>query len=178
MTSVKPRDFRTDELLSTENSAIVIIDVQPVRVASLASMEKRALVQNVGALAQMAKKYRMPVVLSTVNAETGRNKPMIHQVTDALADVRVYDRTTRNAWEDTELFAAIEATGRKDLIVSALWTEVCLTFPTLSALRDGYEVDPVVEACGSTSLAAHEASRPSPTSRASSSRSKGADAQL
>ena len=97
MTSMKPRDPRTDELLSPENSAIIIIDVQPVQVASLASMEKRALVQNVGALAQMAKTYRMPVVLSTVNVETGRNKPMIHQVTDALTDVRVYDRTTLNA---------------------------------------------------------------------------------
>jgi nicotinamidase-related amidase len=105
----------------------------------------------------MAKLYQLPTVLSTVNVATGRNKPMIHQVTDVLGDAPIYDRTTLNAWEDTEFLAAVKATGRKKLVISALWTEVCLAFPTLDALRDGYDVYPVVDACGSTSEAAHRA---------------------
>ena len=157
MTSMKMRDPKTDELLTPQNAALIIIDVQPVQVASLATMEKRALVQNVKSLAEMAKLYRLPTILSTVNVETGLNKPMIHQVTDVLGDLPIYDRTTLNAWEDTEFLAAVKATGRKKLIISALWTEVCLAFPTLDALRDGFDVYPVVDACGSTSEAAHRA---------------------
>ena len=108
-------------------------------------------------LAEMAKLYNLPTILSTVNVQTGLNKPMIHQVTDVLSDVPVYDRTTLNAWEDSEFLAAVKATGRKKLVISALWTEVCLAFPTLDALRDGFDVYPVVDACGSTSEAAHRA---------------------
>jgi nicotinamidase-related amidase len=65
------------------------------------------------------------------------------------------DRTTINAWEDKEFLAAVKATGRKKLIIAALWTEACLTFPTLDAIRDGYEVYPIVDAVGGTSLEAH-----------------------
>ena len=157
MTSMKMHDPNSDPLLSPLNAALVIIDVQPVQVASLQSIAKRTLVENVSSLAQAAKLYRMPVVLSTVNVKNGRNKPMIHQITDALADTPIYDRTTLNAWEDTEFLEAVKATGRKKLIMAALWTEVCLAFPAISAMKDGYEVFPVVDACGSTSIEAHNA---------------------
>ena len=157
MTSMKMRDPKTDELLTPHNAVLIIIDVQPVQVGSLATMEKRAFVQNVKSLAEIAKLYNLPTILSTVNVQTGLNKPMIHQVTDVLSDVPVYDRTTLNAWEDSEFLAAVKATGRKKLVISALWTEVCLAFPTLDALRDGFDVYPVVDACGSTSEAAHRA---------------------
>ncbi len=70
-------------------------------------------------------------------------------------DAEALDRTTINAWEDEQFLRAVKATGRKKLIMTALWTEACLTFPTLDALRDGYEVYPVVDAVGGTSLEAH-----------------------
>ena len=96
-------------------------------------------------------------VLSTVNVATGRNQPTIHQIVDVLGDVPAVDRTSINAWEDTDFVAAIEATGRKKLIMVALWTEVCLVFPVLDALKAGFEVYAVVDAVGGTSEEAHRA---------------------
>lgn len=158
MTSATPpRDPRTDPLLTPQNAALVIIDFQPVQVSSIASMDKRTLVANVTAVARAAKLYGLPIVLSTVNVSNGRNQPTIHQLTEVLGDVRAIDRTSINAWEDADLVAAVEATGRRKLIMVALWTEVCLVFPVLDALRAGYEVYPVVDAVGGTSLEAHRA---------------------
>jgi nicotinamidase-related amidase len=77
--------------------------------------------------------------------KTGRNQPTIHQIREVLPGVEAIDRTSINAWEDEDLVAAIKATGRKKLIMVALWTEVCLVFPVLDALKEGYEVYPVVE---------------------------------
>ena len=146
-----------DHLLTPQNAALVIIDFQPVQVTSIASMDRRALVSNVVAVARTAKLYGLPIVLSTVNVETGRNQPTIHQLREVLPDVPAYDRTSINAWEDEEFVAAVQATGRKKLIMVALWTEVCLVFPALDALKAGYEVYPVVDAVGGTSPEAHRA---------------------
>jgi nicotinamidase-related amidase len=151
------RDPRTDHLLTPDNAALVIIDFQPVQVGSIVTMNKRLLVDNVTAVARTAKLYGLPVVLSTVNVATGRNAPTIHQITDALGDVTPIDRTAINAWEDEDFVAAVKATGRKKLIMVALWTEVCLVFPALDALRDGYEVYAVVDAVAGTSEEAHRA---------------------
>ena len=79
------------------------------------------------------------------------------QIRDVLGDVEEIDRTTLNAWEDPEFRRAVEATGRKKLIMVALWTEVCLAFPALDALQEGFEVYPVVDAVGGTSIEAHSA---------------------
>ena len=151
------RDPRADHMLTPENAALVIIDFQPVQVASIASMERRTLVANVTAVARTAKLYGLPIVLSTVNVATGRNQPTIHQLRDVLGDVPAIDRTSINAWEDADFVAAVKATGRKKLIMVALWTEVCLVFPALDAMRDGFEVYPVVDAVGRKSPEAHRA---------------------
>jgi nicotinamidase-related amidase len=108
-------------------------------------------------VAKIAKLYGVPVVLSTVNVTTGRNAPTIAQLQEVLPGVPSYDRTTINAWEDAEFLAAVKATGRKKLLMAALWTEACLTFPALDALAEGYEVYPVIDAVGGTSLKAHDA---------------------
>jgi len=158
MTSyAKIRDPIADHLLTPQNAAVLIIDYQPVQVSSIASRDKRQLVANITALARIAKLYDLPVVLATVNVSTGRNQPTIHQITEVLDDVPIIDRTSINAWEDRDFVAAVKATGRKKLIMAALWTEVCLVHPALDALADGYEVYPVVDACGGTSLEAHDA---------------------
>ncbi len=150
-------DPTTDHLLTPQNAALIIIDFQPLQVTSVASMDRREMVQNVTSVARTAKLFGVPVVLSTVNVTTGLNKPMIHQITDVFPEVPQIDRTTLNAWEDERFQAAVRATGRKKLIMCAIWTEVCLAFPALSALRDGYEVYPVVDAVGGTSKPAHHA---------------------
>jgi len=153
----KPRDPHADPMLTPQNAALVIIDFQPVQVTSIASMERRELVANITAVARTAKLFGLPIVLSTVNVGTGRNQPTIHQLTEVLGPVEAIDRTSINAWEDADFVAAVEATGRKKLVMAALWTEVCLVFPALDALRAGYEVYPVVDAVAGTSKAAHEA---------------------
>lgn len=150
-------DPSLDSLLTPHNCALLIIDYQPLQVASIASMDRRALVQNVTSVAKAAKLYGVPVVITTVNVKSGLNKPVIRQLDEVYPGAEVIDRTTLNAWEDDAFVAAVKATGRKKLVMVALWTEVCLAFPALSALRAGYEVFPVVDAVGGTSVEAHRA---------------------
>jgi nicotinamidase-related amidase len=152
-----PRDPVTDHMLTAQNAALLIIDFQPVQVASIASMTKRLLVANVVAVARTAKLYGVPTVLSTVNVTTGLNQPMIRPLTDLLTGVDIVDRTSINAWDDDDFVAAVKATGRRKLIMIALWTEVCLVFPALDALKEGFDVYVVVDAVGGTSREAHRA---------------------
>ncbi|CEH02104.1 Isochorismatase hydrolase [Propionibacterium freudenreichii] len=157
MTSATRRDPVSDELLTPENSAFVLIDYQPTQVDSINSMDRAKLIDNIAVTTKIIQTYKVPVVLSTVNVANGRNKDTIPQLKELLPGVPSYDRTAINAWEDADFKKAVEATGRKKLIIAALWTEACLTFPTLDAIREGYEVYPVVDAVGGTSV---EALRP------------------
>lgn len=157
MASEPIRDPGKDQLLTPKNSALIIIDYQPVQVNSIASMDRQLLVNNIVGVAKIGLAYGLPIVHSTVNVKTGLNKPPIPQLRKVLKDLPTYDRTSINSWEDVEFVEAVKATGRKKLIMTALWTEACLTFPALDALREGFEVYPVVDAVGGTSVAAHEA---------------------
>jgi nicotinamidase-related amidase len=158
MTSARTiRDPVADHLLTPQNATLTIIDFQPVQVASVMSRDHRSLVRNVVSLAKLGKLFDLPVVLSTVNVKTGINKPMIEPILDVFPGVEPIDRTAINAWEDDDFVRAIKATGRKKLLMAALWTEVCLLHPALDALREGFEVFPVVDAVGGTSLEVHEA---------------------
>jgi nicotinamidase-related amidase len=104
-----------------------------------------------------AKAFHMPIVHSTINVATGRGKPTVPELAELLDENPPVDRTSTNAWEDAEFLAAVRATGRRKLILCALWTEICMAFPALDALREGYEVYPVIDAIGGTSEAAHRA---------------------
>ncbi len=157
MTSASIRDPAKDHLLTPQNAAFVIIDYQPVQVNSIASMDRQLLVNNIVGACKAAVAYGLPIIHSTVNVKTGLNKPPIPQIREVLADVPTIDRTTINSWENVEFRQAVEKAGRKKLIMTALWTEACLTFPALDALKAGYEVYVVVDAVGGTSVAAHEA---------------------
>ena len=156
MTSETTRDPVTDALLTPQNSALVVIDYQPSQVQTVASIDHDLLTRNIVSVARLAKAYGLPVVLSTVNVAGGQG-PTIPELREVLSDSVEIDRTQINSWEDVEFRRAVEATGRKKLIMAALWTEVCLAFPTLDALREGYEVFPVVDAVGGTSPEAHRA---------------------
>jgi nicotinamidase-related amidase len=156
MTSEPVRDPVTDPLLTPSNSALVVIDYQPSQIQTTRSIDSDLLVRNIVSVARTAKTYGLPIVLSTVNVANGQGHT-IPELAEVLGDQVEIDRTQINAWEDIEFRNAVEATGRKNLIMTALWTEVCLTFPSLDALRAGYEVYPVVDAVGGTSLEAHRA---------------------
>ncbi|HBK47133.1 MAG TPA: hydrolase [Xanthomonadaceae bacterium] len=157
MTSEAIRNPHTDPLLSPENSALIVIDYQPIQVSSIRSMPREELVFNIVGVAKAAVNYKLPIVHSTVNVATGRNKPPIRELQDVLGHLPTYDRTSINSWEDTGFKQAVRAIGRRKLIMTALWTEACLTFPALDALQEDYEVYVPVDAVGGTSLAAHEA---------------------
>jgi nicotinamidase-related amidase len=157
MTSEAIRDPKADHLLTPQNSALIVIDYQPVQVNSIASMDRQLLVNNIVGTAKAGIVYGLPIIHSTVNVKTGLNKPPIPQLRKVLKDIPTIDRTTINSWEDVEFKKAVKDSGRKKLIMTALWTEACLTFPALDALREGYEVYVVADAVGGTSVAAHEA---------------------
>ena len=128
---------------------------QPVQVNSVWSMDRDLLVDNIVRISEIASAYELPTVVSTVNVKTGVNKPMIPQLQEVFPRIEPLDRTTINSWEDVEFLAAVRATGRRKLVMAALWTEACLTFPALDALRHGYEVYAVVDEVGGTSVEAH-----------------------
>ena len=157
MADPKIRDQIKDHLLTPKNCALIIIDYQPLSIGSVRSMDQQLLVDNIVRVAKTAKAYGLPVVVSTAGVNTMGNKSMIPQLQEVLSDVRPIDRTTLNAWEDPKFLEAVKSTNRRKLVMTAIWTEVCLTFPALDALREGYEVYPVVDAVGGTSVEAHKA---------------------
>lgn len=157
MSSEEVRDPISGHLLTPQNAALVIIDYQPSQISLVKSMEEQALIENIVRVAQTAVIFDLPIVLSTVGVTTGGTQPTIPQLRDGLPGVTELDRSTMNAWEDIEFKQAVRATGRKNLIMTALWTEICLTFPSLDALQEGYGVYPVVDAVAGTSVAAHRA---------------------
>ena len=156
MTSEPIRDPVTDDLLTPQNAALVVIDYQPSQVGSVRSIDHELLVDNIVSVARLARTFDLPVVLSTINVANGQG-PTIPELRAVLSDSPEIDRTAINSWEDAEFRRAVEATGRKKLIMTALWTEVCLAYPSLDAMRDGFEVYPVVDAVGGTSSEAHRA---------------------
>ena len=150
------RDPVADHLLTPHNAALVIIDFQPLQVSSIQSRSKRELVTNITALARIGKLYELPIVLSTVNVKTGRNQPTIRQITEVLSGAEAIDRTSINAWEDEDFVRAVKATGRRKLIMAALWTEVCLVHPALDAINQGFDVYAAIDCIGGTSPEAHQ----------------------
>jgi nicotinamidase-related amidase len=149
------RDQLTDTLLTPKNVALALIDYQPEQYAGVHSVDHKELLMHVTMLGRVATSYELPVVLSTVYVKhgmTGTNP----ELREALPGITEIDRTTMNSWEDPEFRAAVEQTGRKKLIIAGLWTEVCVTFPVLDALREGFQVYFVVDAIGGVSRVAHE----------------------
>lgn len=144
------------ELLNPQNSALILIDFQPQMTFGVANIDRQTLFNNVMLLAKAAKIFNVPTVLTTVETKSfsGNFWP---QVLDLFPDQEPVERSSMNSWEDAKLVEAVAATGRRKLIMAALWTEVCLTFPALEALKAGYEVYAVEDASGGTSVAAHNA---------------------
>ena len=157
MTSAPIRDPLSDHLLTPENAAFLFIDYQPSQLAGVRSMDQTLLVKNVVSTVRTIKTFGIPIVHSTVNVATGRGGPTLSELAELLTDDKPLDRTTVNSWEDLEFVQAVHATGRRKLVICALWTEICMAFTALDALREGYEVYPVVDAIGGTSPEAHRA---------------------
>ena len=156
MTSAPVRDPLADHLLTPENAAFLFIDYQPNQLATIRSMDPALLLKNAVSTVRAIKTFGVPVVHSTVNVAAGQGSTL-PELASLLAEDKPLDRTTVNSWEDVEFLQAVRATGRRKLIICALWTEVCMAFTALDALREGYEVYPVVDAIAGTSPEAHRA---------------------
>jgi nicotinamidase-related amidase len=154
VTSAPVRDLLADHLLTPQNTAFLLIDYQPQQLVAVRSMDRALLVKNAISTVRTIKTYGVPVVHSTVNVTSGREQPTLPELADLLTDDKPLDRTTINSWEDIEFVQAVHATGRRKLIICALWTDMCMAF---DALREGYEVYLVIDAIGGTSPEAHRA---------------------
>ncbi|WP_437728539.1 hydrolase [Sorangium sp. So ce861] len=141
-------------LLRPEDSVLVLIDHQPFQFANLHSHEPGLIVNNVVGLAKAAKAFQVPTILTTVLEQRGGR--LIKSLQDVFPEQKPIDRTFINTWEDRRVVEAVEKTGRKQLVLAALWTEICLAMPAIHALGDGYDVFVVTDASGGVSAEAHD----------------------
>lgn len=159
MSKTQPEPIRephADRLLTPQNCVLALIDYQPEQYATVTSASRERIDLNVVALCRLATAYGVPVVLSTVGVDMGVNEGTAEVIRNELPGVREIDRTGVNSWEDQEFREAIVSTGRRKVVIAGLWTEVCLAFPTLDMLAEGYEVFPVADAVGGVSKVAHD----------------------
>jgi len=147
---------RYQQLYTPDDTAVVFIDFQPQMTFGVANIDRATLVNNVVLLAKAAKEFGVPTVLTSVETESfsGYTWP---QILDVFPGQPVIERTSMNSWDDPGFRDAIAATGRKNILMTGLWTEVCITWPTIEMLGAGYHVYVVEDCCGATSNAAQEA---------------------
>src|SRR5213592_4117306 len=141
-------------LLTPKNSVLLLIDHQPFQFANLHSHEPTMIVNNVVGLAKSAKVFGVPTILTTVVEERGGF--LIKGLQDVFPDQKPINRTFINTWEDSRVVEAVKKTGRKKLIMAALWTEICLAMPAIQAAGEGYEVYAVTDASGGVTAEAHD----------------------
>jgi nicotinamidase-related amidase len=143
------------DLLKPEECVLAVIDHQPQMSFMVRSHDLTVVRNNVVALVRGAKLFKVPVVLTTVASKTfsGALWPEIQAV---FPEQEPIDRTSMNSWEDKNFKAAVEKTGKKSLIIAGLWTEVCVCFPAIQALRDGYDVYIAADSSGDISMEAHD----------------------
>jgi nicotinamidase-related amidase len=142
-------------LLTPDNCVVAIIDLQPQMLFGVANFDRQTIINNNVALAKAARVFGVPVVLSTVETKSfsGNMWPQIQAIFPELAPI---ERSTMNSWDDKNFVAAVEKSGRKKIVLSGLWTESCVTLPTIQAIHDGYDIHVVEDCCGDVSQLAHD----------------------
>lgn len=141
-------------MLTPDNSVLILIDHQPFQAAAVKNIDVGMMINNTVALAKTAKAFGVPTLLTSVLKDRGGL--IFKQITDVFPEQTPIDRTFINTWEDERIVDWVKQTGRRKIVFAALWTEVCLAFPVIHALGDGYEVYFVTDASGGTSVEAHE----------------------
>ncbi len=145
-----------DPFLSPTNSALILIDYQPPILAGVKNVAHEDLINNTTGLIKTAVIYDIPIIFSHVAVGLNGYDPMIEELKELAPNAVFVDRTNVNAWEEPEFVAAVEATGRKKLIMGGLWTDVCLAYPAIEAENSGYDVYVPEDAVGSISQLSHE----------------------
>ena len=143
-----------DALLTPENSVLVLIDHQAFQFANTRNMDPTMILNNTIGLAKAAKAFKVPTILTTVVGARGGHLPQALQA--VFPDQVPIDRTTLNTWEDSRVVDLVKKTGRKKIVFAALWTEICLAYPAIHAMGDGYDAYVVTDASGGVSVEAHD----------------------
>ena len=146
--------FHAKSLINPDDTVFIFVDHQPQMAFGVTSIDRQQLKNNTVAMAKAAKLFGAPIILTAVET-----KPFSGYIWPELLDVvqqTPIERTSMNSWDSDELVASVKATGRKKLVIAALWTEACLLFPTLSAIEEGFEVYIITDASGGTSPEAHD----------------------
>jgi nicotinamidase-related amidase len=138
------------------DSALLLIDYQDHMLDLIFEQDRRVIELNVRSLAQIATGLNIPIILSTVGVEMGVNGPTVSSLRSVIPDVKEIDRSTMNAWDDKNFVAAVKATGRKRLVMGGIATSVCLAYPVIEAMKEGYEVTFIVDAVGDVYKEAHD----------------------
>ncbi|MEM0967395.1 MAG: hydrolase [Verrucomicrobiota bacterium] len=144
------------KLFTAEDTAVVFIDHQPQMTFGVANIDRQTLINNTVLLAKCAKEYGVPAILTAVETE-GFSGYIWPELMDVFPDQQPIERTSMNSWDDIGFRKAIEATGKKNIIMTGLWTEVCTAWATVSMIGAGYNIYVVEDCCGATSVAAHDA---------------------
>lgn len=144
------------EVLTPQNSQLIIIDHQPQMAFGVQSMDRQTMKNNVVGLAKAAKIFDIPTTITTVESDSfsGYTYP---EVLDVFPGKQTLERTSMNSWDDQKVRDSLKANGRRKIIVAGLWTEVCNTTFALCAMQEGdYEIYMVADASGGTTKEAHD----------------------
>src|ERR1700757_3396392 len=143
-----------DALLTPENCAVLLIDHQPSQLANVNSHDPTLVINNVTALARTARAFGVPTILTTIASKRGGE--ILKQIQAVFPEQTPIDRSFINSWEDRRVVEAVQNTGRRKLVIAALWSEMCLAQPAIHAMGDGYDVYAVTDASGGVTAEAHD----------------------
>jgi nicotinamidase-related amidase len=145
----------SETLIQPGECVLLLVDLQAGLGFGTESISRQVLLNNAVALARTAAAFNVPVI-ATTSASKVYSGPLFPQIQSVLPDVKAMERRSMNAWEDNAVRSAVQATGRKRILIAGLLTEACVSFPALSALKDGYDVFVVGDTCGGLTAASHD----------------------
>lgn len=151
-----PKNPKTDNLLTSENTVLLVIDWQEEMLGMVKNIDREVLTNNIQAMVKTANVFDIPVIETTIGVELGANKPTVESIKGEISDdVENIDRISLNAWQNKAVIDAVKKTGRKKILMTGLWTSGCPTYTTLDALEDGYEVYVLTDLMGDATVDAH-----------------------
>ncbi len=152
-----PKDPKTDNLLTGENTVLLVIDWQQDLINVVKNIDQKVMMNNIQAMVKTANLFGTPVIETTIGVEMAGSKPTVESVKSLInEDVENIDRVSLNAWQNKALVEAVKKTGRKKILVTGLWTSGCPTYTTLDALSDGYQVYILTDLMGDATTVAHD----------------------
>ena len=150
-----PKDPKFDNLLTSENTVLLVIDFQEEMMGMVRNIERNVLTNNTEAIIKTAQVFNIPIIESTIAVDLGVNKPTLPAFKNLMPEVKNIDRISLNAWQNRAVIDAVEKTGRKKLLITGLWTSGCPTYTALDAIKAGYEVYILTDVMGDATTDAH-----------------------